>query len=66
VVIGTTRDPATPVAWAKALARQLDSGVLVTRNGDGHTGFHQGNACVDNAVQGYLVHGRVPRNGLAC
>ncbi|HET8603809.1 MAG TPA: alpha/beta hydrolase [Marmoricola sp.] len=66
VVIGTTRDPATPLEWARALARQLDSGVLVTRNGDGHTGFHQGNPCVDHAVQGYLVHGKVPRNGLAC
>ncbi|HEU4567362.1 MAG TPA: alpha/beta hydrolase [Marmoricola sp.] len=66
VVIGTTRDPATPIEWARALARQLDSGVLVTRDGDGHTGFHQGNPCVDDAVQGYLVRGRVPRNGLAC
>jgi pimeloyl-ACP methyl ester carboxylesterase len=66
VVIGTTRDPATPIEWAKALSRQLDSGVLVTRNGDGHTGFHQGNQCVDNAVQDYLVHDQVPRNGLAC
>ena len=26
VVIGTTRDPATPYAWAEALADQLDSG----------------------------------------
>jgi pimeloyl-ACP methyl ester carboxylesterase len=66
VVVGTTRDPATPLEWAKALARQLVSGVLVTRNGDGHTGFHQGNACVDHAVQAYLVRGVVPRNGLAC
>ena len=66
VVVGTTRDPATPLAWAKALARQLDTGVLVTRNGDGHTGFHQGNACVDDAVQGYLVRGTVPRDGLSC
>jgi pimeloyl-ACP methyl ester carboxylesterase len=66
VVVGTTRDPATPLEWARALARQLDSGVLVTRNGDGHTGFHQGNPCVDHAVQAYLVRGVVPRNGLAC
>ncbi|MEZ5191749.1 MAG: alpha/beta hydrolase [Nocardioides sp.] len=35
LVIGTTRDPATPLAWARALAAQLDSGVLVTRDGDG-------------------------------
>ncbi|MEX0426340.1 alpha/beta hydrolase [Nocardioides sp. DS6] len=66
VVVGTTRDPATPYAWAKALARDLDSGVLVSRDGDGHTGYHSGNTCVDDAVEGYLVDGKVPRDGLSC
>jgi pimeloyl-ACP methyl ester carboxylesterase len=66
VVVGTTRDPATPYRWAVALAHQLDSGVLVSRNGDGHTGYHQGNSCVDRAVEGYLVSGVVPTNGLSC
>ncbi len=66
VVIGTTRDPATPYAWAKALASQLDSGHLITRDGDGHTGFNQGNPCVDNAVQRYLVGGKVPKDDLTC
>jgi pimeloyl-ACP methyl ester carboxylesterase len=66
VVIGTTRDPATPLAWAKALAGELDSGVLVTRNGDGHTAFNRGNSCVDSSVQNYFVQGTVPQNGLAC
>jgi pimeloyl-ACP methyl ester carboxylesterase len=66
VVVGTTRDPATPYRWAVALSRQLDSGVLVRRDGDGHTGYHQGNACVDGAVEGYLVSGKVPRDGLSC
>jgi len=66
VVIGTTRDPATPYREAVALAHQLDSGVLVSRDGDGHTGYHQGNACVDKAVNDYLVAGVVPKNGLAC
>jgi pimeloyl-ACP methyl ester carboxylesterase len=66
VVVGTTRDPATPYRWAVALAHQLRSGVLVSRDGDGHTGYHEGNACVDNAVEGYLVAGVVPRNGLSC
>ncbi|MCW2781160.1 MAG: tripeptidyl-peptidase Serine peptidase family [Marmoricola sp.] len=66
VVIGTTRDPATPLAWAQALAKELDSGVLVTRNGDGHTGFNQGNSCVDDAVNTYLSTGTPPKNGLAC
>jgi pimeloyl-ACP methyl ester carboxylesterase len=66
LVVGTTRDPATPIAWAKALARELDSGVLLTRNGDGHTGYNQGNTCVDTTVEDYLVDGKVPRDGKAC
>ena len=66
VVIGTTRDPATPYVWAKALASQLDSGRLISRDGDGHTGYHQGNQCVDDAVQHYLVGGTVPEDNLSC
>lgn len=66
VVVGTTRDPATPLIWAQALAKQLDSGRLITRNGDGHTGFQQGNRCVDNAVQDWLINGKVPAADLHC
>jgi hypothetical protein len=66
VVIGTTRDPATPYHWAEALAGQLQSGVLVSRDGDGHTGYHMGNDCVDEAIDGYLVDGTVPQDGLSC
>lgn len=66
LVVGTTRDPATPLAWAQGLASELDSGVLVTRNGDGHTAYHRGNACIDTTVEAYLVAGKVPRNGKSC
>ena len=66
VVVGTTRDPATPYEWAVHLADQLDSGVLVSRDGDGHTGYNAGNACVDRAVEDYLVDGTVPKDGLTC
>ncbi|GAA4701992.1 alpha/beta hydrolase [Nocardioides conyzicola] len=66
VVIGTTRDPATPYAWAQSLARQLDSGVLVSRDGDGHTGYTEGNDCVDDAVDDYFLAGVVPEDGLSC
>ncbi len=66
VVIGTTRDPATPYRGAVHLARQLASGVLLTRDGDGHTGYNVGNACVDGAVDGYLLDGTVPGEGLTC
>ena len=66
VVIGTTRDPATPLKWAQALASQLDSGQLITRDGDGHTGFQRGNSCVDDAVQDWLIKGKVPPPDLKC
>ena len=66
VVVGTTRDPATPYEWAEALADQLESAVLVSRDGDGHTGYNSGNACVDEAVEAYLVTGKVPEDGLSC
>ncbi len=66
VVVGTTRDPATPYQWAVHLADQLESGVLVSRDGDGHTGYNSGNDCVDEAIEGYLVDGTVPADGLEC
>ncbi len=66
VVVGTTRDPATPYRWAVALAHQLASGVLLTRDGDGHTGYHAGNACIDHAVESYLVSGVVPQRSTRC
>ncbi|HET7328653.1 MAG TPA: alpha/beta hydrolase [Nocardioidaceae bacterium] len=66
LVVGTTRDPATPYTWAQSLARQLDSGVLLTREGDGHGAFGHGNSCIDDAVQDYLVDGTVPAAGTTC
>ncbi|TDN92115.1 alpha/beta hydrolase [Microbacterium sp. BK668] len=66
VVVGTTNDPATPYEWAVALAEQLASGVLVTRVGEGHTGYNKGNDCVDEAVEAYLLNGTVPEDGLRC
>ena len=66
VVVGTTRDPATPYAQAQALAADLESGVLLTRDGDGHTAYGQGNACITAAVEAYLVKGTVPAEGTIC
>lgn len=66
IVIGTTNDPATPYEWSVSLAQQLSSGVLITREGEGHTGFLKGNACVDAAVESFFVDGTVPEDGLVC
>ena len=56
--------PSDAVPEAVALADQLESGVLVSRDGDGHTGYNAGNDCVDEAVEDYLVDGTVPQDGL--
>ncbi len=66
MVVGTTRDPATPLSWAQGLVRQLDNAVLVKRDGDGHTGYKAGNKCVDQAVEAYLVSGDVPSSTVSC
>ena len=58
--------PRDAVPVGGALADQLESGVLVSRDGDGHTGYNSGNECVDDAVEGYLVDGTVPEDGLEC
>jgi len=66
LVLGTTNDPATPYAWAQAMAGQLSSGVLVTREGEGHTAYAQGNACIDATVDDYLIAGTVPAADPLC
>jgi len=65
VVIGTTRDPATPFEWAEAMADQLASGILIEYDGDGHTAYGN-NACVDEAVEAFLLEGQEPQDGLSC
>lgn len=68
VVIGTTRDPATPYENARKLADQLGDGVgvLLTREGDGHTAYSSGNECIVDAVDTYLLDGTPPDDGFTC
>lgn len=66
LVVGTTRDPATPYESAKALAAQLDAGHLLTYVGDGHTAYRRGSDCIDKAVDAYLLDGAVPPDGTRC
>jgi pimeloyl-ACP methyl ester carboxylesterase len=66
LVVGTLRDPATPYRWAQALARDLSSGVLLGWNGDGHTAYGEGSACVDTIVNDYLINLTAPRSGTVC
>ncbi|MFC5661863.1 alpha/beta hydrolase [Kitasatospora misakiensis] len=65
VVVGSTGDPATPYANAEQLTAQLGNAVLLTREGEGHTGYGH-SACVRTAVAAYLVDGTVPAAGTRC
>ncbi|WP_031509209.1 alpha/beta hydrolase [Streptomyces megasporus] len=66
LVVGTTRDPATPYKWAEGLAGQLSSATLLTYDGDGHTAYVRGSDCVDSAINDYLIRGTVPKDGTKC
>ncbi len=66
LVVGTTKDPATPFEWSRAMADQLETGVLLTREGDGHTAYLSGNKCIKAAVDDYLMTGDAPKDGTVC
>ncbi|MFC5913198.1 alpha/beta hydrolase [Streptomyces pulveraceus] len=66
VVVGTTRDPATPYKWAQSLAGQLSSGTLLTYEGDGHTAYGRGSKCIDTAINTYLLEGTPPTKDEKC
>lgn len=66
LVVGTTRDPATPYHWARALASQLSSGRLLTYDGDGHTAYGRGSECIDSAINTYFLDGSPPAWGKRC
>ena len=55
LVVSTTNDPATPYEAGVRTAERLESGVLLTYEGDGHTVVGNGVACVDDTAVAYLV-----------
>ncbi|GGY89729.1 alpha/beta hydrolase [Streptomyces poonensis] len=68
LVIGNTGDPATPYEGARKMAAALgeDVGVELTYKGQGHGAYDSGNTCVRDAVNGYLLNGKVPAAGTVC
>jgi pimeloyl-ACP methyl ester carboxylesterase len=66
LVVGTTNDPATPYESAQSMARELDSGRLLTYVGNGHTAYRSGSTCIDRAVDAYFLRGTLPRAGTRC
>ena len=67
VVVGTTRDPATPYEWSVRLHDQLANSSLITFDGDGHTAYTRSNTCVDDAIDAYYVKkAACPATGCKC
>ncbi|MBD2759852.1 alpha/beta fold hydrolase [Yimella sp. cx-573] len=65
LVVGNTRDPATPYEFAQRLAGDLKNARLLTLDADGHTAYGQ-NSCINKAVDGYLMNGTLPAEGTKC
>ena len=65
LVVGTTRDPATPFAGAQDLVTRLTGSRLLTFDSTEHTAYTK-NRCIDRAVDAYLLRGTLPPEGTAC
>lgn len=65
LVIGTEGDPATPYEGSEAMAEQLESGVLLTWEGEGHLAFPK-TECITAAVVSYFIDLTVPEEGTTC
>ncbi len=65
VVVGTTGDPITPLESSRRLARDLEHGVLLTVDGERHTGYRI-NACSRRTVDAYLISRTPPPPGTVC
>ncbi|MFI5966347.1 alpha/beta hydrolase [Streptomyces asoensis] len=68
LVVGNTGDPATPYEGARKMVDALGRGVGVelTYKGQGHGAYGSKNTCVQSAVNGYLLDGKVPAAGTVC
>jgi pimeloyl-ACP methyl ester carboxylesterase len=65
VVIGTSGDPATPLASTRKMAAALEQGVLLIVEANQHTGYGA-NECINTAVDSYLINLTVPVNDTIC
>src|SRR3954452_5624759 len=65
LVVGNSGDPVTPLPGAVDMARDLDSAVLLTWQGQGHTSYPK-TACITDTVNRYLIDLTAPQDGLTC
>ena len=65
LIIGTSNDPATPYAGAEDLAGRVAGSRLLTFESTEHTAYTK-SACINNAVDAYLLRGTLPAVGKRC
>jgi pimeloyl-ACP methyl ester carboxylesterase len=65
IVIGTTGDPATPLASTRKMAAALEQGILLIVEANQHTGYGA-NECINTAVDSYLIELTVPVSETTC
>ncbi|MBB6351717.1 pimeloyl-ACP methyl ester carboxylesterase [Nonomuraea muscovyensis] len=66
LVVGTVGDPITPFSGAEDLELMMPGAELVTARGYHHTAYGRGDACVDEAVETYLLDGDAPTAVVTC
>jgi pimeloyl-ACP methyl ester carboxylesterase len=65
LLVGATRDPATPYSWALGALPFFPGSVLLTREGDGHVSFGK-STCADADEAAYLTRLVLPPAGSLC
>lgn len=65
LVIGTTGDPATPLASTRVMASTLEDGRLVVVSADKHTGYRE-TECGDEIIHRYLIDLQIPAEETDC
>lgn len=68
LILASSHDPATPPFMAQPLADALGTGVVLTRDGLGHTtgGAMLANPCLRDAAAAYLTQLTTPQPGTVC
>ncbi|RKN38376.1 alpha/beta hydrolase [Streptomyces hoynatensis] len=69
LLVATTGDPATPYEGAARMQEAIGGpGVapLLSFDGEGHSAYTSGDACVTGVVNAHLLTGEVPEDGRAC
>ena len=65
LVVGATLDSQDPFQWSVDMAAELESGVLLRRDGPGHPSYVL-SSCVEEVVNDFLINLTLPEPGLVC